>query len=1065
MKPVKLRIQAFGPYQNEVTIDFRNISDNLFLISGDTGAGKTTIFDAMCYALYGVTTGDKKAAQSRNMSADSKTKTEVEFLFSHNGNEYTVMRSMRLLIHKDGTSEIKHDACSLMGTDILPISKGQDITNKITELIGYDANQFKQVILLQQGDFKKFLDADSAEKLQILGKLFGTDEYIAFQNRLKYAKERLERAIKADVESVNNHLTSSTFLLPEDMSEAERLIFRLSPDCSNADELMSALETLVKTDAEKLAGANKSYREAEKEHNELNTLLATARLQNSSLDSLEQEREKQKELESHTEEYEIRKAWIDVAENAYSNVYPFYNDLEKTEASLIGLKSEKAELEDKLVILGENLKTADDKKRENPILQTKINNNSIELSELQKAVDVFAKIERDESVLNKSLYAQKLALSDKENYEQIIAQKKSEIEKAADELKLYDGVDEKVKSCKEKYDAQIEKYRKLKSIGVNDLKMLADKDKELKGAYLTHDNNLRVKKMYADEYLEMYESFIDAQAGILGGEIKSEIMRLGESKCKVCGKKLIKSDIPTLAVPPENIPTKDEVDAAAERSRAADENASKSATDAEKKRTELDAMFSSVRKSVSELVGDECPIENLGGFIKEKLEEIATEGKKIRSDKDCLEETKKRRDYVRENEKVLKTSLPNDEEKQRKAAESLDSIKSEIGTLTARITLNKKSVEKYPDKMAAVQRGRALKAENITLERTLEENDKRYNELNEQKSKISGSLATVSGRLSDTENELESKLKLYEKSLADNDFSDEKEFKSYVDALIEKQKNSGEDISSVIRHERNAILEYHYNVKECAKSVERLEKQTDGFERRNESEIVEKIEKISAEKETALEERDRINSVYTTHETTSKEVKQKIENAAKYTAAYNRVAKLSDIANGTVSGEQRLSFDTYVIGEDFKLILAEANKRLSLLSDGRYELLHRVEGSKVGKSGLDIDVYDNFGGKTRSSKTLSGGEGFLVSLSLALGLSDVVRSRANGNKIDAMFIDEGFGTLDDDRLDATIYILKKLSDGNQMVGIISHVDKLESSISSKILVKSKNGVSSIDIVN
>lgn len=357
-------------------------------------------------------------------------------------------------------------------------------------------------------------------------------------------------------------------------------------------------------------------------------------------------------------------------------------------------------------------------------------------------------------------------------------------------------------------------------------------------------------------------------------------------------------------------------------------------------------MFSSVRKSVSELVGEECPIENLGGFIKEKLEEIATDGKKIRSDKDSLEELKKRRDYVRENEKVLKTSLPNDEEKQRKAAESLDSIKSEIGTLTARITLNKKLVEKYPDKMAAVQRGRALKAENITLERTVEENDKQYNELNEQKSKISGSLATVSGRLSDTENELETKLKLYEKSLADNDFSDEKEFKSYVDALIEKQKNSGEDISSVIRHERNAILEYHYNVKECAKSVERLEKQTDGFERRDESEIVEKIEKISAEKETALEERDRINSVYTTHETTSKEVKQKIENAAKYTAAYNRVAKLSDIANGTVSGEQRLSFDTYVIGEDFKLILAEANKRLSLLSDGRYELLHRVEEAR-----------------------------------------------------------------------------------------------------------------------
>lgn len=1065
MKPVKLRIQAFGPYQNEVTIDFRDISDNLFLISGDTGAGKTTIFDAMCYALYGVTTGDKKASQSRNVSADSKIKTEVEFLFSHNGKEYTVMRSMRLQIHKDGTSEIKPDACSFMGTDILPISKGQEITNKIVELIGYDANQFKQVILLQQGDFKKFLDADSAEKLQILGKLFGTDEYIAFESRLKLAKDRLEKEVNADVTSVNNLLNPSTFLLPEDMSEAERLIFRLSPDCSNAKELQTALDTLIKNDTEKLEEAKKIYREAEKEHNNLNTLLATARLQNGGLDALENERKKQKELESQKDEYKSRKSWIDIAEKAYRTVYPFYTDLEKTEANLTGLKSEKNELEEKRVFLGESLKKADEKKRENPILQTKINNNSIELAELQKATGIFEEIERDEKTLTEKLATQNLAQSDKQKYENIILEKKSKIEKAAEELKLYDGIDERVKSAQEKYDAQIEKYKRLKNIGVEDLKGLSDKNDELNQAYASHDNNLRTKKMYADEYLEMYESFIAAQAGILGSEIKTEITRFGESKCKVCGKRLFKADIPSLAVPPKNIPTKAEVDAAAEKSREADENASKSATDVEKKRTELDAMFSSVRKSVSELVGEECPSKNLGGFIKEKLDEITLEGKKIRSNKDSLEETKKRRDVVRLAEKELKISLPTDEEKQRKAAESLDTVKSEISTITARIELNRKSVEKYTDKAAAVQRAEALKTENITLEKAVEENDKVYNDLNEQKSKISGSLTTVVNRLTETEKELETKNKLYEKNLSDNGFSDEEEFKSYVDALIDKKEKSGTDINRVIRHERNEINEYHYNVKECAKSVERLEKQTEGFERRNESGIIEKIKNISKEKDSSLENRDKLNSVYSTHDTTSKEVKIKIEKAVKYTAAFNRVAKLSDIANGTVSGEQRLSFDAYVIGEDFKLILAEANKRLTLLSDGRYELLHKVEGSKVGKSGLDIDVYDNFGGKTRSSKTLSGGEGFLVSLSLALGLSDVVRSRANGNKIDAMFIDEGFGTLDDDRLDATIFILKKLSDGNQMVGIISHVDKLESSISSKILVKSKNGISSIDIIN
>ncbi len=1066
MKPVKLRILAFGPYQNEVTIDFRDISDNLFLISGDTGAGKTTIFDAICFALYGVTTGEKQAKQSRNVSADSRVKTEVEFLFSHNGKEYTVMRSMKLQNHKDGTSEVKLDACSLIGDDILPISKGQDITSKIVELIGYDANQFKQVILLQQGDFKKFLDADSAEKQQILGKLFGTDAYIAFESRLKEAKVKLEKVIKEDVGSVNVLLSSNNFKFPEDMSEAERLIFRLSPDCSNADELESALETLVKNDKANLAEANVEYHKFESKHNKLGALLARARLENGGLDTLKREREKQKELESKKDEFESRENSLKIAEKAYRMVYPAYNNVKKAESDSERLKSKKSQLEKQLVSISSSIISAEEKKRQNPNFQTKINNNSIELSELLKAQDIFDEIERDEASINKKRDEKRNFESKKEKYEKQISDKKMKIDEAAEELKLYDGIDEKLKSAQEKYDAQLDKYKKLRKIGVDDLKAISDKNDELNKAYIEHDKNLQTKKTLADEYLKMYESFIAAQAGILGSQIKSEIERFGESKCKVCGKRLSRNDIPSLARPPKDNPTKEDVDAAAEKSKEADEKAAASATDVEKISTQLQAMFNSLKKSVTDMVGEECPNENIGIFIKKKLNEIQLEGKVIRQNKDILEEKKKRRDLVRETERELKESLPTDEEKQKKAAESLDIINSQIGSLSARFELNKKSVAKYADKAAAVRRADALKEENKSLEKIIEANDKKYNDLNEEKSNISGSLQTVVNTLSDTEKELEERTEVYKNSLEKYGFSDESVFLACIEELNAKRDESRKDIERVIESEKSEIQDYRYNVQSCNASIESLLDQTKGYKRRDENRILKKIEENESDKEKSLEKRDKLNSLFDAHDKTTKEVKSKIKRAEKYFKAYSRVAKLSDIANGTLSGEQKLSFDTYVIGEDFKLILAEANKRLSLLSDGRYELLHKVEGgSKSAKTGLDIDVYDNYGGKTRSSKTLSGGEGFLVSLSLALGLSDVVRSRANGNKIDAMFIDEGFGTLDDDRLDATIFILKKLSDGNQMVGIISHVDKLESSISSKILVKSKNGVSSIDIVN
>lgn len=1065
MKPLKLRIKAFGPYANEVTINFEDIRDNLFLISGDTGAGKTTIFDAMCYALYGVTTGDKKANQSRNTNADSKVKTEVEFTFSHNGGEYTVLRSMRLAKHSDGTNEVKSDACAFTGTDILPISKGGDITKKITELIGYDANQFKQVILLQQGDFKKFLDADSAEKQQILGKLFGTDEYVAFESRLKAAKEKLEKNIKDDISAVNNLLNPKTFRLPDDMSDAERLIYRLLPDCSNAEELTNALDTLTKSDSEALKLADEKYKGLENELNAANKLLTTAKHENEELLNLQKEREKKLLLESREDEFESREKNLNSVERAYLRVYPIYRDVKNGALNLERLKDERKRLKETLAELDGKLSAAKTEADKNPVYREEINRNSVELSELKKAADVFETLQKDENTLSSKLNAQSKRKTEYESLEKSISLKRNKLEETENSLRKYDGIDERLNNAVEKYDAQREKYRKLDAVKKNGLKAVSDKKKELEEESLNHAECLREKSRCSAKYLEMYERFIDGQAGFIAEELKNELLTSGETKCKVCGKKLISADIPSLKVSDSVVPTKSELDEAAKISKEADEKAANSEKVIEKLRTELEAVKQNILRVVADVVGESCDFDGVSEFIDLKLNEITDEGKKAAAYKKSLEADKAERDNLRKAQSDIKENLPSDENALKETKKKLDLVNSEINSLTARIELNKKAVEKFGEKSETDKKTTYLEEKNKILDALIKENDKNYNDIITSRSKLSGSLSTTENDIQSEENNYYEKSLLYAAALVDNAFANEDEFKATIRPLIEESRNSGRNPDAIISDERNSINDYKNSLKVSRERTKELSEKTKDFERRDEFELQAKIDEITQRKDASLSERDDLNSLYDIHLHTAREVKKKIKRSEKYMSAFNRVAYLSDVANGNVSGEQRLSFDTYVIGQDFKLILAEANKRLTLLSDGRYELLHRVEGGKQGKTGLDIDVYDNFGGKTRSAKTLSGGEGFLVSLSLALGLSDVVRSKANGNKIDAMFIDEGFGTLDDDRLDATVFILKKLSDGNQMVGIISHVDKLECSISSKILVKSKNGVSNIDIIN
>ena len=180
---------------------------------------------------------------------------------------------------------------------------------------------------------------------------------------------------------------------------------------------------------------------------------------------------------------------------------------------------------------------------------------------------------------------------------------------------------------------------------------------------------------------------------------------------------------------------------------------------------------------------------------------------------------------------------------------------------------------------------------------------------------------------------------------------------------------------------------------------------------------------------------------------------------------YQMMQNLSDTANGELKARDRIAFESFIQAHYFEQIIAAANQRLNYMTSGRYELIRQTQSTSLrGQSGLELDVMDYYTGKQRSVKTLSGGESFKASLALALGLSDIVQQYAGGVEIDAMFVDEGFGSLDAESRQQAISILNGLSGDSRMVGIISHVAEFRENIDTQIVVSRGTRGSTIQIV-
>jgi len=1043
MKPVKLIMCAFGPYADKIEVDLSLFGGSgLFLVTGDTGAGKTTIFDAISFALYGEASGaNRESIMLRSDFALPETKTYVELEFLYKGQIYKIERTPKYMKSKtrgEGTTLVNANATLTM-PDSSVITGNNNVNDAVKDLIGIDKNQFSQIAMIAQGDFLKLLLSSTDERGKIFRKVFNTDIYLKFQhelkskaNSLKIQYEDLRKSILQYIDDINCPKDSPLYLEIEELKNGNNINALIK-----TKELLDSLinEDIVLEEKEKLVG-----KKIQEELTKLSTAITTATTNNARLDRLANSNKILEELEKLQDEYKSKKIKLSSSENALYHVKPIADDLEKTNKLVHDLnnsilkneefiKQKTIELEKLLLIYDrEKLKEPEQISISGQITSIK-NELEIykELELIQKSLDI---TNRDLVLKSDTLVTK---IEKKKNLEDRLIRFKEELLA----LKDIEVLAEQTKKQKEDACNQSEKLKQLKDLFTE----LEKNKKTLKSAQNLFLKAQEVSIAKSEEYEKLEQSFLNEQAGIISMKLKDNV------PCPVCGS--IEHPLPAKMT--LEAPTEEELKKTKDALSLAKEKAYKLSEDSSNAKVKVDVKTEAIIKSSESLFGkieiNEIPVclydetEKTNAILSESTERLADIEKKIEYKNKC--ETKKA-----EIEELLNNGV--------KVIEALD---KEVGDLKIKQSslLSKLETIKGKLKFEKIEEAEEyIKIKTVELSKlksALENSEKAYNKCNGEIEKSNAVILDISSRLSISKNEIEIISDKLATALKSRGFNDIEHYKSM---LLTEEK-----IISL----KNDIEEYYNKVIKIKADVSNLTEETKDTIYINIEEYIKLKIELEEQKENSDKKYNNLYSRLKNNKKVSNDIKSKQKEMEEIEVEYLCYRNLSDTANGDLSGKQKIAFEYYVQATYFNQIIAEANRRFSYMTNGRFELIRKEEPNNLrSQTGLELDVIDNYTGKSRSVKTLSGGESFKASLSMALGLSDMIQRFAGGIQIDTMFVDEGFGSLDSESLDQAIDVLNVLTNGDRLVGIISHVGELRERIDKKLVVKKDVSGSAINLI-
>ena len=1052
MRPLYLEMTAFGSYAEKTCVPFEQLKQGLYLVAGDTGAGKTTIFDAVVFALFGKPSGRDRSADMLHCDyVEKSVDTLVKLRFEQRGKEYQVSRSIHFPKKRGEEKQYGDQQISalLLVPDRDPTEGAEKVTRRVEELLGMNAEQFRKIVMLAQGEFREFLKADSDKKNEILGKLFDNSAYLAYQNLLAGARDELGRKRGALREELRR-LMQGVFRRPEDLSreEAEGLL----PEHPQLREHLAALTGREEEQLQRLS-AEKELLQNQLSH--LDSLRGAAEALNRQFDAMEQTERELHTLSDREGKMEALLLRLERSETAYHRVRPALEELERAERDCAAAAQDlelgrKAALE-----AGAALERAELAAGENEEKEQRLRELALRLQLLDGQLRTLRETEIRRTELAKIRTEMERVRSGLAEAEQDCVKQEELLRELRARLEALDDAELLALQRKSEYDRAVEAERALDALAgeldtlVGEKRELREEEKRL--------HSLTADALQAEErYHRLYRSFLNGQAGLMARDLREEIQRRGEAVCPVCGSTVGQRDALHFAIPEEDVPNQSSVDAAKEEM----ERAERLRADQDKRRETLGALLRKHLETAAEeaeaLLGlRESRIEALAG----RLEERRREGRR----QTALALTALHQAQADEQEKVrLRGRLPEQEQKLGKAESSRTDLRERLRELKSRQdsmeTLLQESAAGIPFASAAeAERERAaMDAESEELGRSLEQSRQNLEQARTRRDTAEGSLREKQELLRSRREVKTASASALELALETWGFSDAEAVR---EALLPVDRG---DPAGWLSGQRQLYMDWK---SACSHKRAQLMEQRERLDGQSRVDLSQLLEEQRATREAAARCGDawgRQENLLANHRQVLRQVTGTLNALRGSDGAWTRLERLGSLAMGVNSQEGKLSFDRYVMGTVFREILEMANRRLDVMSGGRYQLVHRSGAERRNaKAGLEIQVLDMSTGMQRPSESLSGGEGFFTSLALALGLADTVQNHSGGSSLDALFIDEGFGSLSSDVLEKALEVLSRLSEGRRLVGIISHVEQLEESIPQKIRVSGGKGGSTL----
>lgn len=1063
MRPVKLTMQAFGSYGNLTKIDFSEPDQNLFLVTGDTGAGKTTIFDAIVFALYGEassSTNKKDGVVLQSQYVELNVEPFVELVFSEGTGEsrqfYTVRRVPRHLKRltrgagkNTGSREVTGSVSLIMpdGTEY----PQKEADSKLGEILGLNKGQFMQVAMIAQGEFMELLRAKSDDKKVIFRKLFNTELYQNIVDELMNRKRSLEKdiaQIKTACQTETAHVViSQEYEKWEEMEALKKQIQNgeivvMDQFLTQLTELCSTLRTRIQEaqkDLDTLSKLRDEKRDAYTSASQLQGLynqLEEALFELKACEDVEAQIKEKMLLSEH-----IRTAYEIQAE--YLRCQDAFGNLRNHENALKEQQERSPQLENQVKLTAEEASKVQELAEGEKEVYTTIYERVNKEMKLRKRISEAQAIAREsQETLQAAETAAQKAREDLDSLEKKEEEWRTQAETLADtgeKIALWKGLNQELEAL----FADLEDAEK----------QLQMTEKQKKKSEKAKKSYIKIRALYESqnqEYESMRRIFLDEQAGFLARELQPG------KPCPVCG--ALEHPHPCATSESHADLTREQLDLAekeisrlrsqqeqlAGEARAAADLAIEKEKGYQDKLEKLcggmqELFKDAAEENVQNAVGisgiiDRSPLE----FIKQQLEtrKLALQKQYIQLQKDqnTLLKLQNQLSHVEETKKQGKLTV---EETNQKLTEATAAAKSSQDVLE-----QFSSSLEYPSEEAAMQEFDKSKAKWKKAARAAEDAQKKSSTASEAFVNCISLIQRYMDELPGLQKALQERQASYTELLHAKDMT-ESEWKPLTEEYSRQMADQLQKETDIWKQKKIAA--------QTAKDA--ANKAIDGRTKPDPELAKAQMEEAEVKRRLAQEKLDSYKEQYKADQDACSILTPQMEKRGKIIEKHAKLETLYKLLSGNMSGN-RMDLETFVQRYYLEKILYAANRRFSDMSAGQFEL-RMVDAANAGKGknrGLDLMVYSNVTGKEREVRTLSGGESFMAALSLALGMADQIQESSASINLDVMFVDEGFGSLDEHSREQAVKVLQELAGGSKLIGIISHVTELKQEIEDQLIV-------------